>query len=123
MASKEELYVSIDRGVYRGGKSNLLMCQASTLASLKRLYNLKVLARQKNDLKKILLRLMKSVNSEINAIQKRMPTSSIPKTIQVTTPIIEIQVEKPKPKQSVSRRSGLDIELRLIQEKLAQLNS
>ena len=123
MASKEELYISIDQGVYRTGKSDLLTCQASSLGSLKRMYNLKVLARQKSDLKKILLRLMKTVNSDINAIQKRMPTSSVPKTIHITEHIVEVAPVIQKPKKSVSKRSSLDLELRMIQEKLAQLNS
>ena len=123
MASKEELYISIDQGVYRTGKSNLLIAQASTLGSLKRLYNLKVLARQKNDLKRILFRLMKSVNAQVNAIQKRMPTSSVPKTVHIKESELEVVEEKPTRKKPVSRRVGLDLELKAIQEKLAALNA
>ncbi len=123
MASKEELYISIDPSIYRAGKSNLLICQASSLGSLKRMYNLKVLARQKSDLKKILLKLMKSINVNINLIKKRMPTPSVPNTINVKEPVVEIVETVQKPEKSISKSSSLDLELRMIQEKLTQLNS
>ena len=51
MADKKELYVSIDPAVYRTNKSNVLLCQADLLDAIKRLQNLRVLARQKAKLK------------------------------------------------------------------------
>lgn len=117
MANKEELYISIDQGIYRGGKSNLLMCQANTLTSLKRLYNLKVLARQKSDLKKILHKLLVLINSDIAAIRNKMPTSSVPKAVQGADAPIS------KAREISSKKGDIEAELKLIQEKLAQLNS
>ncbi len=117
MADKDELYISIDRGIYRTNKSNLLMCQTDSLILLKRLYNLKVLSRQKSDLKKTLQKLFSSIKSDIDSIQDRMPTTSIPKTISKT------EFPKSKVKESFSKRSDIETELRIIREKLAQLNS
>lgn len=116
MAGEDELYVSIDEGIYRRGKSELLMCQAGTLTLLKKLYNLKVLARQKNDLKKMLAKLFVSINSDIKSIQDKFPTTSLPKTIPKTKSL------KSKAKTD-SKRNDIETELRIIQEKLAKLNS
>ncbi|MFH1522126.1 MAG: hypothetical protein ABIF18_04170 [archaeon] len=52
MGTEEALYVLISPDTYRANKSNILMSQADLLGTLKKLYNLKVLAGQKQDLKK-----------------------------------------------------------------------
>lgn len=118
MVDKEDLYVSIDRGVYRIGKAGVLISQASSLNTLKRLYNLKVLSRQKTDLKKMLLKLLVSVEADIKKIQNNMPTTGLPRSVSR-----EIETPKVVTKASSSKRNSIDEELRLIQEKLAALNS
>lgn len=115
MATKEELYVLISPDVYRVNKSNILTSQADILAILKRLYALKVLARQKQDFKKKLHKLFTSILLDINSIQNKMPTSKIPKTVKTS--------EKIKAKKNSSKYDDIEEELNLIQEKLRELNS
>ena len=116
MAHKEELFISFSPNTYRQNKSNILMSQTDLLQSLKRLHNLKILARQKHDLKKRLNKLISSTTTEIDLIQDKMPTPKIPKTIQ--------KHEEPKiQKESSPKRDDIEDELRTIQEKLRELNS
>lgn len=115
MASKEELYVSIDPEDYRKAKSNVLTGQADLLITLKRLHNLKVLARQKTDLKKRLHKILSSTLSYIDLIQEEVPTTKLPKSIQ--------KEEPSKLKESFSKQEKIENELMLIQQKLRELNS
>ena len=117
MATKEELYVQISPNSYRTNKSNILMSQADFLSIMKRLYNLKVLARQKQDLKKELHKLAVSILSEIDSIQIRMPTPKIPKTIH------KEEVGKVAVKKDFSKYKDIEEELKLVQQKLKELNS
>ena len=119
MATKEELYLSIDRGIYAKNKSDVLRCQENMLNTMKHLYNLKVLARLKNDLKKTLYNLSKSTWSEIDKLQDKMPTSSVPKNVKYKSP----EISKPKPKIDYSKKWDIEAELKIIQEKLRELNS
>ncbi len=115
MATKEELFVSVSPQVYRLAKSNVLMSQADLLSTLKRLHHLRVLARQKRDLKIRLHKLFESVSNEIDSLRDKMPTSKLPKTIH--------KEEAPrKIKESFARRDDIEEELKLIQEKLRELN-
>lgn len=118
MASKEELFVSVSPEAYRLNKSNVLMSQADLLATLKRLHNLKVLARQKQDLKNRLHKLFSIVSSDIEALQNKMPTPKIPKSIQK-----DDEEVKEKTKESFAKRDEIEDELKAIQEKLRELNS
>ena len=118
MASKEELYISFSQESYKINKSNLLMSQADLLATLKRLHHLKILARQKQDLKRKLYQLFASTLSEIDSIQDKMPTPNLPKTVQKEKPE-EIKVKK----ESFAKRDDIEDELRAIQQKLKELNS
>ena len=106
MASKEELYISFSPESYKINKSNLL---------IKRLHHLKILSRQKQDLKKKLYQLFTSTLSEIDSIQDKMPTPKLPKTVQKS--------EEPKIKESFAKRDDIEDELKAIQEKLRELNS
>ena len=115
MASKEELYISFSPESYKINKSNLLMSQADLLATLKKLHHLKILARQKQDLKKKLYQLFTSTLSEIDSIQDKMPTPKLPKTVQ--------KPEEPKIKESFTKRDDIEDELKAIQEKLRELNN
>lgn len=117
MATKEELYVLISPNVYRANKSNILMSQADFLVILKRLYMLKVLARQKQDLKTKLHKLFVSILSDIDSIQNKMPTPKIPKTFQ------KEKVEKTTIKKDFSKYKDIEEELKLVQQKLRELNS
>ena len=117
MASKEELFVSISPKNYRQNKSNILKSQADLLQILKRFHTLKVLARQKHDYKKKLSKLLSSTTSELDSIQSKIPTPSIPKTIQ------KQETKTTTPKETFPKRDDIEEELKLIQEKLRELNS
>lgn len=117
MVAKEELFVSISPDTYRENKSNILMCQADLLTTLKRLHNLKVLARQKQDLKQRLHKLFTLILSETDSLQNKMPTPKLPKSVEK-----EKEIEKPT-KESFAKREEIEDELKLIQEKLRELNS
>lgn len=117
MATKEELYISISPELYRLSKSNILRSQVDFLEKLKRLYHLKVLARQKYDLKKRLHKLIVSTISDIDSIQNKMPTPKLPKTVHRSSE------SGAKGRESFPGQDDIDDELRLIREKLRELNS
>ena len=93
------------------------MSQANLLETLKRLHNLKVLARQKQDLKKRLHKLFSTVLSDIDSLQDKMPTPKVPKSVKKETEV------ETKVKKSSSKNEEIEDELKAIQEKLRELNS
>ena len=93
------------------------MCQANLLENLKRVHNLKVLSRRKQDLKIKLHKMLTSVLSEIDSIQNKMPTPKVPKEVQKSNEATS------KPKETFSRRDSIEEELKVIQKKLRELNS
>lgn len=117
---KEEIYISIRPDIYREQKSNILHSQASLLQSMKRLQNLRVLSRQKNELKIELKKLLSSITKHTETLKEKMPIPKIPKTLQH-------HEEKTSPakikKASTQKNLEIDEELQLINEKLRQLNS
>jgi hypothetical protein len=117
MASKEELFVSISPNSYRENKSNILKSQADLLQSLKRLHSLKILARQKHDLKKRLNKLLSSAATELDSVQDKIPTPRVPKSVH------KEEEPRPEPKGTFRKRDDIDEELQLIQQKLRELNS
>jgi hypothetical protein len=124
MATKEELYLSIDTRNYIKNKSSLLRCQEDMLKAMKHLYNIKVLTRLKNDLREEFQKLAGSVNEKIKEIQGDMPSSGLPKnmrhkSIEEDTPA----EEEEKPEEVLSETWDIESELRTIQEKLNQLNA
>jgi len=116
MAFKEELYFSASTDTYRKNKSGILESQADLLQTLKKLHTLKVLARQKHDLKKRLEKLLASTKAEMLTLQNKLPTPELPKTIKPVKEKIKIELD-------ISKRDDIEEELKLIQEKLRQLNS
>jgi hypothetical protein len=120
MATEEELYVSVSRDNYRANKSSLLMSQVFLLETLKKMNNLKVLNRQKNDLKKQFYKLLTVIQSDIKTLQEKTPTPKIPKTVQ-------IQIEEKEvpgfPAKKPAKKDNIEEELMLIQEKLRELNA
>lgn len=116
MDTEEPLYILISPNNYRANKSNILMSQADLLGTLKKLYSLKVLARQKQDLKKRLYKLFTQILSDINSIQDKMPTPKMPKITR------KEEVVKTAIKKDFSKYRDIEDELRLIQEKLRELN-
>ena len=68
MASENEIYISINPDSYKTNKLNILTNQADLLNTLKRLQNLKVLARRKNDLKKKILRHLTTILNNVDTI-------------------------------------------------------
>lgn len=117
MVSKEELYVLIDKKIYRKNKSNILNSQANLLKIKKHIQNLRILSGQKIELKIKLAKILESTNKNIEAIQEKIPKPNIPKEIRREEEVIE-SMEK------ISVESeGIDDELEQIQKKLRELNS
>jgi len=115
MASEEEIYLSVPLPDYKTSKLNTLMAQTDLLQILKKLHNLKVLSRQKSDLKVTLQKLITSTLIQIDSVQNKIPTSNVPKTIR--------KKKKIEKKETFSKRSTIEKELQLINEKLRELNS
>jgi len=117
MADKDELYFSITQDKYRENKSALLSSQADLLKALKHLHGLRVLARQKADLKVRLHKLFESALKNTEILQGKMPTPKVPKSVHKEEP----KEEEPEVFSSV-KRDDIEDELRAIQEKLRELN-
>jgi hypothetical protein len=130
MADEDELYISVNPETYRSGKANVLVCKSSSLTTLKKLNNLKILERQKNELKKELKKLFSSVRSDISEIQKLIPTTDVPKFVKKAISPIKKKSTVSKESKIIEenfkqqpKESSIDFELRMIQEKLRELNS
>jgi len=117
MVTKDEVYVLIDGNSYKLSKSDILNSQADLLKIKKHLQNLRVLAREKKDLKMKLAKVLGSTATNIGYIQDKMPSPKIPKAVkreeEIQESINEVHVE----------RDGIEDELSRIQEKLRELNS
>jgi hypothetical protein len=121
MASTEELFISISPQIYRQNKSSGLMSQVELLHSLKHLQNLKVLSRQKNDLKGKFHKLLSSIIRQVDALQAKMPTPQLPETVQKHEKPRSESV--PKVKKISPKRDAIEEELIQIQAKLQALNN
>jgi len=119
MASKDELYISVEPQNYKISKSNILGSQANLLKILKHFQNLKVLARQKEDLKKKLHKSSESLISQMRIMQEKIPTPKVPRDLQHK----EKQEVETNPKKLLNKRGSIEEELVNIQEKLDILNS
>jgi uncharacterized membrane protein YgaE (UPF0421/DUF939 family) len=122
MATEQDLFVSISPQTYRRGKSLILTSQADLLQSLKHLNSLRVLSRQKSDLKKQLHALASSTLTQINSIQTKIPAPQIPKSAYKNNHKTNL-TPSPKEDKTFSKRNSIEEELRLIQAKLKELNS
>ena len=121
MATTEELFISVSPQSYRRNKSTILMCQSDLLKILRRLQNIKILMRQRNDYKIQLGKLLSSMSKRTELIQGKMPTAQIPEVVLHKG---KITVEsKAESKKTFSKRGEIEEELQLIQDKLQELNS
>jgi len=122
MASKKELYLSLDSQSYRGGKSSILLGEESLIMSLKYLNNLRILSKQKNDIRKKLKKLLTEIISEIDNLETRIPAPEIP-LISKEEKNLEKKKQKKKQKEVITKKNPLEEELKLIREKLRILNN
>lgn len=125
MASKEELYVSLSPITYRAGKYSVLKSKSSLLLSLKVLRNLKILAKQKKELKIKLKRLVGQTIKEIDSLKEKLPESKLPKDLQEKKTKHEVKIPKQKKERAPKdlKKDYLDEELKSINEKLKDLNT
>ena len=128
MATKKELYVSVDPREYRQGKEQVLSAQLDVLQTIKHFKALKRLAIEKAKLRTHLHNLFESTLKEIHQIEEKLPTPTIPKSLRKPEmPVMRLKEHNP---QSILHQddemdeedSRLDIELQEIQEKLRMLN-
>lgn len=111
----EEVYVSLERGNYKKNKSNLLNCQAGLLRSLKHLNNLAIISRQKVDLRKRILKIASSINSEVKSLDNKFSIIQLPKEYKKET-------KENILKRNSIKQDSIDAELQMIQQKLQILN-
>lgn len=114
MAS-DEIYVSVGLEKYRASKVSLLQGQASLLNSLGTLHKLAVLSRQRSDLKRKLQQSVNLLKTEVTAFEKRLPVVEIPKEFKREEATVGFV-------KDYSKKEKIDEELRLINEKLEELN-
>jgi hypothetical protein len=117
MATKDEIYISLSPETYRQNKSQILKSQADLLNTLKHLHNLKVIAKQKAELKIRLDKLLSGVIKHLDVEKTQLPTPTLPKTVRP-----EEEAKEPMT-YSPSKREAIDKELQSIQEKLKELNA
>ena len=116
MANKEELYISFTPESYKLNKSHILNCKADLLKTLKHLYHLKVISKQKAELKVHLHRLLSNTLKDIENLKEIIPSPKIPKTVRSEEEKVQETPYLPSPKESI------DKELKEIQKKLNALN-
>ncbi len=119
-SKKEDLYVFIGNDTYRVAKSQILESQADLLRVMRRLQNLKFLARQKADLKTHLHTLFEMLVGEVNLMEKNLPKPLLPKIIHEASTLGMVPEEI---KKDYSKHDEIDSELQIIREKLKILNS
>lgn len=117
---KEQIYISLKPEIYRQGKSNTLLAQAELLHSMKRIQNLKILTKQKTELKSDLRKFMSSILTQTKALKEKLPNPKIPKELQHHDPSEKISTKK---KKKDTKNMEIDEELQFINDKLRQLNS
>jgi len=141
----DQLYVSIGKPVYRGGKENLLRSQESLLRILKRFAALKLLWREKKLLRNKVIKMLSETTVAIADANNHLP---VPKAIQKRMEQKKKEEERlhhqqereeaarkreeerskreeelvKKRKVQKTKNQSIDDELREIQAKLAALN-
>ncbi|MAH45712.1 hypothetical protein CMI37_07770 [Candidatus Pacearchaeota archaeon] len=127
MATKEEIYMSINREEYKKGKSNILASQIDLLNSVKHLRNLNQFLQQEKNLKTRMHELFDSIKEDMEILEDSIPTAAIPKSVKINHPHKPKAPEKPPTEISIIEEPGepdsVDLELQGIQEKLKQLNA
>jgi len=119
MGTEESIYISVSNQSYKQNKSNILNSQANLLNILKHIHHLKVLSREKNDLKAKILKSSLSIINDLDSLQEKMPHPKIQKS-----KVRQKDVKGEMPKKVEDKATGdIDKELLKIQEKLRELNS
>ncbi len=137
MATKQELYISLDPQEYKQGKTQILNAELEVITNIRHAKTMKKLAAQKRVLKLRLHKLFENLANSTDFIESHMPTPSIPKSLQNAltpsqTPKIVVSREslsqtakqaaqEAEPKMDSEDRR-LDYELQEIQAKLRMLN-
>ena len=97
-------------------KSSILNSQIDLLNSLKHLNNFSILKQQEADLKILMHKLFSQIASHLNHLEKKIPHPRVPK--QVARLKEEVILE-----DVGEQYTGIDLELKEIQDKLKELNS
>ena len=128
MATKDEIYVSVDLDYYKKNKANVLASQVDTLNSIKHLRNLNQMIKQEKNLKLRLKELFISVKKNLEKLEDSLPTATLPKSIREKSLPIEItgdfeQLTQQSIIEKQEEQEFIDKELAEIQAKLKQLNA
>jgi hypothetical protein len=139
MATKDEIYISVNLNKYKRNKANILASQADIINSIKHLRNLNQLIKQEKNLKIRLKELFDSVKENLEMLEDSIPTATLPKSIREKTLSAKstqdfeetsetFEASKQIPGQTSiteeqKQTSIIDLELQEIQNKLKQLNA
>lgn len=82
MATKEELYISLDPQEYKQGKTQILNTELDVITTIRHFNSIKKLAKQKALLKARLHKLFDDIAKSTEFIETHMPKPSIPKSLQ-----------------------------------------
>tara|TARA_Y100000310_G_scaffold336450_1_gene421024 strand:+ start:1023 stop:1433 length:411 start_codon:yes stop_codon:yes gene_type:complete len=136
MATKDEIYISVNPDKYKKNKANILASQADIINSIKHLRNLNQFIKQEKNLKIRLKELFDSVKENLKMLEGSIPTATIPKSVREKTlsakPIEDFEEtfetseqtsEQIPVSEEQKQTSIVDLELQEIQNKLKQLNA
>ena len=130
MATKGEIYVSIDPNEYKKNKANILASQVDLINSVKHLKNLNQIIRQEKNLKLRLKELFDSVKENLDTLEDSIPTATLPKSVREKSSSTELleEFEQPAQESIIENQkqvepNPIDNELEEIQAKLKQLNA
>jgi hypothetical protein len=130
MASKNDIYVSVDLKTYKRNKANVLMSQADMLNSMKHIQNIAKLSHQKKLMKVHLYELFESLKHSLVNLEELMPDAHLPSNLKTASisnaslamPKMKI-IENQKKAEHDAKSTLIDAELQEIHDKLALINS
>lgn len=125
---KKPLYFSVDSETYKQHKAELLNSQVDFLNSLKHVYTINNLKKEKLQLKMKLYRLFSELSEDLENFEKKFPKveeqQKKTENLKPLKPLVrqlkqKQEQQKPKP---TSKKKTLDDELLEVQEKLKKLS-
>jgi len=117
---EEAVYLSVNPESYKSSKLRILNSEESLLHSLKTIHNLRVLTRQKNDLKITLQKSVAALHSMVDSMILKMPNPNVPEKLRYGN--VNSGIEKKGIKDNLLKRKEIEEELLLVREKLKALN-
>jgi len=121
---EKPLYISVEYHNYKQSKSEMLNSQINLLTSMKHLQNLKQIKDEKFKTKLQLYSLLSGLAHKINELESKLPEVDMPEETPIKQPKEnnKITVKSQQPEPEIEDNTGIEFELRQVQEKLRRLN-